>query len=126
MDELLAWSDGPGFAGWLLHGPGGQGKTRVAHELARRLAGQRWASLWLRGDAAVESLAVLADVAVPLLLIVGYAETRPRQVTALLRACAGHGGGVPLRMLLLAPTAGDSWGNLQGADPHSSELLDGN
>src|SRR5262249_59304595 len=43
LDELLAWGRGPGVAAWLLHGPGGQGKTRLAQELAQRLGEQRGA-----------------------------------------------------------------------------------
>lgn len=86
MDHLLTWCAGSGPAVWLLHGPGGQGKTRVGHELAARLAERRWATLWLRPDAPEAALAALAEVAVPLLVVVDYAETRTGQLTAALRA----------------------------------------
>ena len=125
LDRLQAWGQRAGFAAWLLHGPAGQGKTRLAQELARRLGEQRWAWLWLRGDAPADALTVLADAAVPLLVIVDYAETRAGQVTAALRACSRHSGDTPVRMLLLARTAGDWWPQLQAADPHTEALLDG-
>jgi hypothetical protein len=127
LSDLQGWAAGPGFAGCLLHGPGGQGKTRLAQELAARLrtSPDRWAWLWLRRDTPVEQLAVLADAAVPLLVIVDYAETRPGQVTAVCRAAGRHPGTTPLRMLLLARTAGDWWDGLCAADPATGELLDG-
>jgi hypothetical protein len=67
---------------------------------------------------------VLGEAAVPLLVIVDYAETRTTQVAAALRECARHGCDTPLRMLLLARTAGDWWDGLQAADPHAEALLD--
>ena len=125
LDELWVWAQGTGFAAWLLYGPGGQGKTRLGQELATRLSQDRWAWLWLAADAPAEGLQLVAAAAVPLLVIVDYAETRAGQVTAALRACARHGGGIPLRMLLLARTAGDWWEGLQATDTAAEELLDG-
>ena len=125
LEELEAWSRRPGFAGWLLHGPGGQGKTRLAQEFAQRLGEHRWAWLWLSTDAPAADLAVLGAAAVPLLVIVDYAETRTAQVAAVLRECARHGGDTPLRMLLLARTAGDWWDGLQATNQHAEALLDG-
>ena len=125
LGDLDAWAQGPGFAAWLLYGPGGQGKTRFGQELATRLSQDRWAWLWLRKDAPADRLELLAAAAVPLLVIVDYAETRTGQVTAALRACARHGGGVPLRMLLLARTAGDWWERLQASSSQAEELLEG-
>ena len=126
LTDLSEWARGPGFTACLLHGPGGQGKTRLAQELAGRLAcsGDRWAWLWLTRDAPAEHLGVLADAAVPLLVIVDYAETRPAQVAAVARAAARHTGSAPLRLLLLARTAGDWWTDLQASDGHTAELLD--
>ncbi|MBB4744262.1 tetratricopeptide (TPR) repeat protein [Actinoplanes octamycinicus] len=109
MDELGAWCSGAGFAALLLHGPVGQGKSRVAHELAGRLTAGGWATLWLDEAAPDEAVAAVADVVVPLLIVVDGAESRPEQLRALLAACARHDGARPLRVLLLARTAGDWW-----------------
>lgn len=126
LDQLLAWSQGSGFAAWLVHAPGGQGKTRLAQELAMRLYQQRWAHAWLGRHAPADRLGVLADAAVPLLVIVDYAETRTGQLTKVLRACARHGNDVPpLRMLLLARAAGDWWERLQASSTEAEDLLDG-
>ena len=59
------------------------------------------------------------------MVIVDYAEPRAPQVAAAVRACSRHGGELPVRMLLLARTAGDWWDRLQATDPHAGELLDG-
>ncbi|MFC3989386.1 tetratricopeptide repeat protein [Actinoplanes siamensis] len=102
MDELGAWCSGNGFAAMLLHGPAGQGKSRVGHELVRRLTAVGWATLWLREDVGGETLGPIGDVVVPLLIVVDDAESRPGQVRALLEACGRHDGRQPLRVLLLA------------------------
>ncbi|MGH3623848.1 MAG: tetratricopeptide repeat protein [Sciscionella sp.] len=125
LQQLQDWCAGDGFAVRLVHAGGGQGKTRLGVELARRLNARRWASVWLRGDVTVAQLQVLAEVAVPLLVIVDYAETRTEQLTWLLRVCAEHPGGTPVRVLLLARTAGDWWSNLPAADRTVEYLLDG-
>ncbi|WP_189330983.1 tetratricopeptide repeat protein [Actinoplanes ianthinogenes] len=120
MDELGAWCSGAGFAALLLHGAAGQGKSRVAHELAGRLTAGGWATLWLGETAPDEAVAAVADVVVPLLVVVDGAESRPEQLRALLAACARHDGVRPLRVLLLARTAGDWWQLVRG-----DRLLDG-
>ena len=75
--QMRAWARRPGLGVWLVHGAGGQGKTRLAYELAGALIKQRWQVLWLdhRRFAATE-LSVLAHAAVPTLIVVDYAETR--------------------------------------------------
>ncbi|WAU78372.1 tetratricopeptide repeat protein (plasmid) [Streptomyces sp. Qhu-G9] len=125
LQYLDAWTSEPGFGALLLHGPGGQGKTRLAQHFADLLTVQRWAVLWLRPDTAPDTLEVLAGAAVPLLVVVDYAETRPDQVATLLDAAARHSGSSPFKMLLLARTAGDWWQTLQASTSIAEDLLDG-
>ncbi|MEZ7132641.1 tetratricopeptide repeat protein [Nonomuraea sp. AD125B] len=125
LQALLAWATLPGFGAHLVHGPAGQGKTRLAAELATRLTGRRWAVLWLDAGADETQLAALQDAAAPLLIIIDYAESRLLQLQALLQACARRGEEAPLKLLLLARTAGGWWEGARSASPQSETLLDG-
>ncbi|WP_370013100.1 tetratricopeptide repeat protein [Nocardiopsis sp. LDBS0036] len=115
MDNLSAWCRGEEeLSAVVVHGPGGQGKTRLAHELTARLTdpdtdGRRWATLWLRGETTAEELAPVKDSTVPLLVVMDYAETRTRQLVHLLRLCDRPPGHAPVRLLLLVRTLGDWW-----------------
>ncbi|WP_344894761.1 tetratricopeptide repeat protein [Actinomadura meridiana] len=122
MRQLRAWAQqGSGTAARLVHGPGGQGKTRLAARLAGELSAAGWAVMWLSGQAA--DLRDLADAAVPLLLIIDYAETRPAQVAAVAEALARHSGASPVRILLLARTADGWWQQAQDASPSAEQVL---
>ncbi|MET9454488.1 hypothetical protein ABZY05_05270, partial [Streptomyces canus] len=130
LAQLCSWAGLPGFGAWLVHGPGGQGKTRLAHQFATKLASQKpWAVLWLRADASVGSLDVVAAATAPALIVVDYAETRTSQLTDLCQALARHGigtgDGTAVKVLLLARTAGDWWQDLQAKTLAAEELLDG-
>ncbi|MDT0484642.1 tetratricopeptide repeat protein [Streptomyces doebereineriae] len=81
--------------------------------------------LWLRPDTGPGSLDVLAQAAVPLLVVVDYAETRTAQLAALLEAAFRHTGSTPVKLLLVARTAGDWWRQLQAQSALAEELLDG-
>ncbi|MFD7142214.1 tetratricopeptide repeat protein [Streptomyces sp. NPDC059919] len=109
LGELRAWCARGGFGAWLLHGPGGQGKTRLAHHLAADLAADHWAVLWPKASASADQLAGVRHVARPLLVVLDYAETRTEQLAALVEAAAEHPGATPLKLLLLARTGGDWW-----------------
>ncbi|WP_406354853.1 tetratricopeptide repeat protein [Streptomyces sp. NBC_01635] len=108
LDEMTAWCARDGFGAWLLHGSGGQGKTRLAHQLASLLAAERWAVLWPRADATTIELGEVRHAAKPLLVVLDYAETRVQQLAALIEA-ADHSGSTRLKVLLLARTGGDWW-----------------
>ncbi|MFF4900173.1 tetratricopeptide repeat protein [Streptomyces sp. NPDC001068] len=130
LTRLHAWAALPGFGAWLIHSPGGQGKTRLAHHFATLLAEQKpWAVLWLRADTTDGSLDMVASATVPALIVVDYAETRTGQLTDLCEVLARHGigmgAGTPVKVLLLARTAGDWWQTLQSRTPAAEELLDG-
>ncbi|MGV9610310.1 tetratricopeptide repeat protein, partial [Streptomyces sp. NPDC003631] len=130
LTQLRTWAGLPGFGAWLIHGQGGQGKTRLAHHFATLLADQeRWAVLWLRTDTLAGSLDVVASATAPSLIVVDYAETRTAQFTdlcqALTRQGIGMGAGTQVKVLLLARTAGDWWQTLHAKTPAAEDLLDG-
>ncbi|MGW2324756.1 tetratricopeptide repeat protein [Streptomyces sp. NPDC001700] len=123
LADFERWAGEEGFGARLLHGPGGQGKTRLAQHLADALTARGWTTLWLRGDA--YALAELSAAAVPLLVIVDYAETRTPQLTALLEAAVQHSGDRAFKLLLLARTDGDWWNDLHAATAAAEDLLYG-
>ncbi|MEU0213294.1 tetratricopeptide repeat protein, partial [Streptomyces canus] len=130
LTQLCSWAGEPGFGAWLVHGPAGQGKTRLAHHFATMLASKKpWAVLWLRADASDDSLDMVVAATGPALIVVDYAETRTSQLTALCQALARHGVGMgagpAVKVLMLARTAGDWWQTLQAKTPAAEELLDG-
>ncbi|MGW4485502.1 trypsin-like serine protease [Amycolatopsis sp. NPDC004368] len=104
LDELTSWClDRSRFSVHAVTGPGGQGKTRLARELARRMRRRGWVAGLVRRDAKVGE--TLAGVQEPALLIVDYAETQPE----LLRNLSAWAGGAtrPVRLLLLARARGE-------------------
>ena len=105
LAELIAWCQGSGVRVQLLTGPGGQGKTRLARELGTRLG---WAWTWLP-----EGTTLPTGIRQPLLVTVDYAETRPDQVSEVLLAALAEPGHIPIRILLLARSAGDWWERLR-------------
>ncbi|MER5966698.1 tetratricopeptide repeat protein [Streptomyces sp. NPDC002057] len=125
LDRLTRWCWQEGFGSWLLHGPAGQGKTRLAHQLAGTMAPDGWAVLWPRATAAPAELRAVGRAAKPLLVVLDYAETRAAQLAALLEAAAEHGGATPFKVLLLARTSGDWWTSTQAMSRTAEELLDG-
>ncbi|MFE9831591.1 hypothetical protein ACFYPK_23495 [Streptomyces halstedii] len=125
LTDLRTWCGREdGFGAWLLHGPGGQGKTRLAHHLAGLLAADNWAVLWPRSDADASKLRELRDVVKPLLIVLDYAEARTGQLTALIEAAADHPGGTPFKVLLLARTDGDWWTQAKYATRLAENYLD--
>ncbi|MFJ4748731.1 tetratricopeptide repeat protein, partial [Streptomyces albogriseolus] len=123
LDEMTAWCARDGFGAWLLHGPGGQGKTRLAHQLASLLAADRWAVLWPRTDATPAALSEVRHAAKPLLVVLDYAETRVQQLAALVEA-ADHPGSTRLKVLLLARTGGDWWHQALTASSLAQDCLE--
>ena len=126
LDQLPAWAREPGSRPACSTGPAGRARPGWPRT-RRHSATSRWTSLWLRPDAAADALAVFAEAAVPLLVIIDYAETRPEQVSAAVRAAARHGGPAHRYGCCCWPgTAGDWWDSLPAAGhPHTSELLEG-
>ncbi|MFE7560157.1 tetratricopeptide repeat protein, partial [Kitasatospora sp. NPDC057500] len=121
--ELEAWCGRAGFGAWLLHGPGGQGKTRLAHHLGQQLTAVGWAVLWPRAGARPEQLLEVRRAARPLLVVLDYAETRPEQLAAIVDAADEHPGTSPFKLLLLARTAGDWWQQARDASRQAEDHL---
>ena len=112
-------------------GPGGQGKTRFALQLAQALlevANVRqpeWVITgFLRPDPAppgsVRDLMPLADSAFPALIVIDYADTRLEQITRLLPTLWEVDSSSPARVLFLARTSGDWWTRLTRTYPRLS------
>ncbi|MEE2037593.1 tetratricopeptide repeat protein [Nocardiopsis sp. CT-R113] len=121
MRTLLEWCQGAEpLTAAVVHGPGGQGKTRLAHELTTRLAdpdpqGRRWATVWLRESATADELGPVKNATAPLLVVVDYAETRTAQLVRLLQLCDRPPGHAPVRLLLLVRTLGEWWDQVNTA-----------
>ncbi|WP_409473652.1 tetratricopeptide repeat protein [Streptomyces sp. HC307] len=113
LEELAAWCAQPGFGVHLVYGPGGQGKTRLSRRFTDELAQEHWNVLWLGRHAAVADLTALSSPPGPVAVVVDYAETRPDQLLALLRAALRSPDTTPFKVLLLARTADDWWPEFQ-------------
>ncbi|WP_344530909.1 tetratricopeptide repeat protein [Streptomyces albiaxialis] len=126
LARLRAWCEEPDAGVHLLYGSGGQGKTRLAYELTRRLAATgAWTVLWLRQDASAEAVRALREAARPTLVVVDYAEARPDQLDALCEAAELREEDAAFKVLLTARTAGDWWQRAAGTSRAAGELLSG-
>ncbi|RPE35615.1 ATP-binding protein [Kitasatospora cineracea] len=113
LAELRAWcGGGPRLGVRWLHGPGGQGKTRLAARLARELADDGWKVVTAtEGPGSVlpppGSQDLRLDGAPGLLLLVDYADRWPlSHLTWLLSNALLHDPAVPARVLMLARDTG--------------------
>ncbi|MGW6932823.1 tetratricopeptide repeat protein [Lentzea sp. NPDC054927] len=123
LAKLHEWTEAAGVLR-LVHGPGGQGKTRLAYEFAEQLAGRGWAVVWLDPSRGPEELAVLAATVTPLLVVIDYAETRTGQLVALLETLTRRRHGSPVKVLLLARTAGGWWDQLAATNDVVRDAMD--
>ncbi|MEV5315496.1 tetratricopeptide repeat protein [Streptomyces sp. NPDC052610] len=118
LQELSQWRDDleETLAVRLVHGPGGQGKTRLAAHFAELSRQARW-TVWQASvngadtDPPQTSPAPGTDAGV--LLVVDYAERWPiPDLRTLLREPLLSRGSAPVRVLLLARPAGAWWDSL--------------
>ncbi|MFD7735385.1 hypothetical protein ACFV6F_33995 [Kitasatospora phosalacinea] len=113
LAALRAWcGSGPRLAVRWLHGPGGQGKTRLAARLAREAAAEGWKVVTAtEGPGSVlpppGSQDLRTDGAPGLLLLVDYADRWPlSHLTWLLSNALLHDPAVPARVLMIARDTG--------------------
>ncbi|MFB4315144.1 hypothetical protein [Actinomadura sp. 21ATH] len=108
--ELAAWRDGSGprLSALWLHGPGGQGKTRLAAEFAAESATAGWKVITASHGGIMRpqgSEDLRADDAAGVLLIVDYADRWPLSHLTWLFSNALLHGPRPVRVVLLARSA---------------------
>ncbi|MGW5650097.1 hypothetical protein ACWEWO_01765, partial [Streptomyces humi] len=113
LDFLQDWfrapdPDGPRTRIALVHGVGGAGKTRLAAELAARMADTGWFTGFLVRDPDLQDCAWLARTASPLLVVVDYADDhKSADIIALLRVLRGRQE--PTCLLLTARSVRGWW-----------------
>lgn len=114
LDALIGWCEGePGFSVAVLTGDGGSGKTRLATELCRTMAGRGWQAGYLDMRRAP---AAGWEVDGATLLVVDDVEYAGGSLGELLRQMAARPGGPPVRVLLAARRkTGSHWAMQLGA-----------
>ena len=110
VSELVRWcSRWDGDPLRLLVGAGGCGKTRLVREVAERLTG--WDCCWIRTGEEADALRAVGHR--KSLIVVDYAETKPREnLGQLVRNLAWPPGRKNIRVLLIARTDGDWWSGI--------------
>ena len=103
LTGLNEWMGSPApFAGYLIGGRGGSGKTRLGVELCSRASDQDWLCGLLTRTAKPAQVEALADTPTPRLVVIDYAETRAEQLEAALPWLAEQATiEYPVRVLLL-------------------------
>jgi hypothetical protein len=126
---LEEWcDDGADLRVKLCTGAGGMGKSRLFLELCRRMVARGWRCAQL-GNASdpVAHLTAEEDARppVPHLVVIDYAETRPRAVACALLLALGLSRRAKVRVALLARGAGDWWEAIKRDSADVGELLQG-
>jgi tetratricopeptide (TPR) repeat protein len=119
LNELARWRDDPAenLAIRLVHGPGGQGKSRLAAHFADMSREAGW-TVWqaAANETGVDPIATSPrpQSETGILLVVDYAERWPTSdLHRLLQEPLLHHTGIPVRILLLARPAGIWWESLE-------------
>jgi hypothetical protein len=113
LSELEAWIASPvPFAGQVIGGGGGTGKTRLAVELCLATQKRKWLCGFLSRIADPGMLDALVEAPIARLVVIDYAETRPEQVEILLPLLSAKASQQsPVRVLLLVRDMPDSRGD---------------
>jgi len=107
LDRLVEWTRAPGsFAGGVIGGRAGAGKTRLGVELCERSTQAGWLSGLLSPNADPAALEALVEAPAPRLVVVDDAESKTEQLEVVLpalaiRATPEH----PVRVLMLVRSA---------------------
>lgn len=135
--QLIEWcSEERPTAGRLIHGPGGLGKTRLMIEVAARLRQQAWtagfldpphepldATLKQRWQALEQLIAHGEDQG--LLIVLDYAEGRQDEVKRIAERLSARpeNDTRPVRLVLLARSAGEWWTTLHDDTPELQRVF---
>ncbi len=119
LRQLTDWCRLPApLSAWLVTGPGGQGKSRLARRLNELMSEEGWVTGQVAELAdAAPHLPTLSRCTAPVLLVLDYAETRPHLVQEIIDHLAAHPPGHPVRLLLLARAADEWFTALRSASP---------
>jgi len=121
--DLTNWTtDGPMLSARLITGPAGQGKTRLALRLCELMRSRGWLAGTVSEEVGAEVITRFAGIQAPLLLVVDYAEARAEGLLDLAKAIIRRSADAPVRMLLLARSAGE-W--LRGLHEHPDDRVAG-
>ena len=126
LEGFQRWVMAPGaFAGCVIGGCGGSGKTRLAVEMCARTESKRWLCGVLskiEDPAALEELGLAPTAR---LVVVDYAESRVEQLNALLPLLAASATvQCPVRVLLLVRTPPKHTGDWREALQNNGDWLD--
>jgi tetratricopeptide (TPR) repeat protein len=110
------------FDARVVTGRAGEGKTRLAQELANGFRASGWDATFLLPGSPGHSVAKNLGER-PHLIVVDYAETRADQIGDLLDGLLEFGIHDKVRVLMLARSATDWWRNLSARSADISELL---
>jgi hypothetical protein len=126
LEGLVTWVDDPApFGVHIVGGLGGSGKSRLAVELCRRVTIDRagyWRAGFVGSDVSAAMLSALGTMPGGRLIVLDYAETRARDVVAMLTALAPLATSLqPVRVLLLvrSPRPGLAGSPLAPNDPEA-------
>ncbi|MHA7630538.1 tetratricopeptide repeat protein [Corallococcus sp. M7] len=128
LAELNRWSrEGPPVAARLVHGEGGIGKTRLAIEWMSRLS-EEWVVGFLPKDVPENWFERLWALGRRVMVVIDYAESRADLSAVLMRVLRyaqqqDSGAHRPVRLLLLARSAGDWWQSLLQSDAALKQWL---
>ncbi|MFD9891352.1 AAA family ATPase [Amycolatopsis sp. NPDC059027] len=109
LADLLSWVNEPApVSAYLISGPPGQGKTRLAQQLCERLTRQGWTAGIVHENATAADLTTLATVNNQLLVVVDEAENHFDHTHALATALVERSTNAPqARLLLLSRQSGE-------------------